>query len=97
MKSFGFKQLRRKEGPSFYLKGFQRNKSQIWGVASSCASKSAKAASKSKRKSASQAVEDASDDESKGCYDDDDFDESEYPRASCSSYGESHRLKEIKP
>jgi hypothetical protein len=30
MKSFGFKQLRRKEGPSFYLKGFQRSKCQ-WG------------------------------------------------------------------
>jgi hypothetical protein len=30
MKSFGFKQLRRKEGPSFYLKGFQKNKCQ-WG------------------------------------------------------------------
>lgn len=30
MKSFGFKQLKRKEGPSFYLKGFQRTKSQ-WG------------------------------------------------------------------
>jgi hypothetical protein len=26
MKTFGFKQLRRKEGPSFYLNGFQRNK-----------------------------------------------------------------------
>jgi hypothetical protein len=26
MKSFGFKQLRRKEGPSFYLKGFQKSK-----------------------------------------------------------------------
>jgi len=32
MKSFGFKQLRRKEGPSFYLKGFQRSKCQ-WGRA----------------------------------------------------------------
>lgn len=30
MKSFGFKQLRRKEGPSFYLKGFQRNKCHQW-------------------------------------------------------------------
>jgi hypothetical protein len=32
MKSFGFKQLKRKEGPSFYLKGFQKSKCQ-WGRA----------------------------------------------------------------
>ena len=91
--------MRRKEGPSFYLNGFQRNKSTTW-TAGSTTPKSVKSAPKQKRPRALQAVVDESDEDhsrlSAGCYDDDDFDDSDYPRGSCSSYGEPHRLQEIK-